>query len=85
MIPLLVFLVKLLVAASSTPDGELLSISSTTAKTYHPDNPPELTIDGDPNTFYHTIYGTETPEPPQWLKLQLEEPALVSRVVIVNR
>eukprot|EP00116_Pleurobrachia_bachei_P007946 sb/3468208/ len=71
--------------ASSTPDGQLQSISSATAKTFEPAMPPEFAIDGDPNTFYHTVFKTADPEPPQWLKLQLEEPALVSRAVIVNR
>eukprot|EP00116_Pleurobrachia_bachei_P010852 sb/3471114/ len=85
MFPLILLVLKLLDTASSTPDGQLLPISSATAKTFEPNMPPELAIDGDPNTFYHTVFKTADPEPPQWLKLQLEEPALVSRVVIVNR
>ena len=82
MIPLLVFLLD---TASSTSDGQLLSISSATAKTFDPPSPPENAIDGLYYTIYHTVYQNATPGPPQWLKLQLEEPALVSRVVIVNR
>eukprot|EP00116_Pleurobrachia_bachei_P005910 sb/3466172/ len=83
MIPLFLVFLELLATASSTPDGRLLPISSATANVFHPDHPPELAIDGDQNTYYHST-GT-LPKPPQWLKLQLEEPAIVSRVVIVNR
>ena len=68
--------------ASSTPDGQLLPISNVTAKTYHESNPPELAIDGDPHTIYHSSLVSE---PLQWLELKLEESAVVSQVVIVNR
>ena len=76
-----VILLFLLATTSSTPDGQLLPISSATAKTFHLTNPPVLAIDGDTSTFYHS----KTTGPPEWLKLKLEKPALVSRVVIVNR
>eukprot|EP00116_Pleurobrachia_bachei_P011324 sb/3471586/ len=79
MILLLLLLIEPL--ASSSPDDQLLPISSATAKTIYGNNPPESAIDGSPSTFYHSNSGSE----PEWLKLQLEEPALVSRVVIVNR
>eukprot|EP00116_Pleurobrachia_bachei_P007616 sb/3467878/ len=81
MILLLLLLIEPLDTASSTSDGQLLPISSATAKTVYQNNPPESAIDGSPSTFYHSNSGSE----PEWLKLQLEEPALVSRVVIVNR
>ena len=79
MIPLLLLFLEPLNAATN---GQLLPIASATADTYHEYDPPQKAIDGDTSTYYHT--GT-APEPPQWLKLELEEPALVSRVVIVNR
>eukprot|EP00116_Pleurobrachia_bachei_P011321 sb/3471583/ len=81
MILLLLILKQPLDTASSTPDDQLLSISSATAKTVYGNYPPKRAFDGNPSTFYHSNAGSE----PQWLKLQLEEPALVSRVVIVNR
>ena len=83
MIPLLLLFLELLDTASSRQDAQLLAISNATAKTFYPAHPPEFSIDGNPTKFYHSYY--KTPEPPQWLKLHLEEPAFVSRVVIVNR
>ena len=83
MILLLLLFLNPLDTTFSTPDGQLLPISSATAKVFHDDHPPELAIDGNQNTYYHSTGAV--PEPPQWLKLQLEELALVSRVVIVNR
>eukprot|EP00116_Pleurobrachia_bachei_P017238 sb/3477500/ len=82
MILLLLMFLNLLDTAS--PDVQLLTISSATANTLYENDeyPPEAAIDGNANTFYHS--GLE-PVPLQWLKLQLEEPAFVSRVVIVNR
>ena len=78
----LLLLLKPLDTSSSTPDDQLLPIASVTAKTVHQRNPPENAIDGNLNTIYHTEGGAE---PPQWLKLQLEEPSLVSKVAIINR
>eukprot|EP00116_Pleurobrachia_bachei_P008989 sb/3469251/ len=70
--------------SSTDPDGQqLLPVSSATANKFHEDHPPELAIDGDQNTYYHS--GGIVEQPPQWLKLQLEEPALVSRIVIISR
>ena len=78
MLLLLLFL-ETLHTASST--DQLLKISSATAKSIYQDTyEADLAIDGDPNTSF--ISGSE---PTQWLKLQLEEPNLVSRVVIINR
>ena len=76
----LLLLLEPLETASSTPDGQLLPVSSATAKSFD-SRPPALAVDGYPNTFYHS----GNPTLPQWLKLQLEEPAFVSRVVIINR
>eukprot|EP00116_Pleurobrachia_bachei_P018110 sb/3478372/ len=79
---LLLFLNLLDTASSITLDGPLLPISSATAKTtFSTDYLPAFAIDGNPSTLYASTSGPE----PQWLKLQLEEPALVSRVAIVNR
>nr|AFK75431.1 putative secretory peptide-21 [Pleurobrachia bachei] len=82
MIPLLLLLFLIEPLDTATPsEGQLLSISIATARTVNGNYPPEFAIDGDLNTFYHTGEAAS----PQWLKLQLEDPAWVSRVVIVNR
>eukprot|EP00116_Pleurobrachia_bachei_P009242 sb/3469504/ len=77
---LFLFFLNLLDTAS-TQNGQLLPITSATAKTVHSNYPPKNAFDGNTNSFYYTAFN---PPGPEWLKLKLEEPAFVSRVVIVN-
>ena len=84
MLSWLLLLILLTPLETASLDDQLLTISSATARTSSLANPPGNVIDGDLSTIYHTKMPPE-PVSPKWLKLQLEEPALVSRVVIVNR
>ena len=79
---LLVLLVQLSAMQVSAVFTGKLQFASVTARTqYDGGTNPNMALDGDPGTIYHS--GVD--DQPEWLLLTLDSPAAVSSLTIINR